>query len=141
MLLLVIDSWCHHGCCSWRCWLLLWYVFSSVCLPCKYLRIYATSNTNHLKPGRSPTGATSEKSVPMAKNSMPWETGSSGKYQYHPGADPNASPKDAPSAVNVVVVPNVTLPAVWPTLFLADYFYLLLESGLCPKPCKPVIGT
>ncbi|KAM7221064.1 hypothetical protein V8F06_003626 [Rhypophila decipiens] len=60
--------------------------------------------------GRSPTGATSEKSVPMAKNGMPWETGSSGKYQYHPGADPNASPKDAPSAVNVVVVPNVNLP-------------------------------
>lgn len=52
----------------------------------------------------------------MAKNSMPWETGSSGKYQYHPGADANATPKDAPSAVNVVVVPNVNLPQVYTTL-------------------------
>ncbi|KAK3331034.1 hypothetical protein B0H66DRAFT_545552 [Apodospora peruviana] len=60
--------------------------------------------------GRSPTGATSEKSVPIAKNSMPWETGADGKYQYHPGGDKSAAPKDAPSAVNVVVVPNVNLP-------------------------------
>ena len=51
----------------------------------------------------------------MAKNSMPWETGSSGKYQYHPGADASAAPKDAPSAVNVVVVPNVNLPQVYTT--------------------------
>jgi len=43
---------------------------------------------------------------------MPWETGSSGKYQYHPGGDPNVPPKDAPSAVNVVVIPNVNLPKV-----------------------------
>jgi hypothetical protein len=44
---------------------------------------------------------------------MPWETGSTqGKYQYHPGGDPNAPPKDAPSAVNVVVVPDVELPKV-----------------------------
>jgi len=43
---------------------------------------------------------------------MPWETGSSGKYQYHPGGDPNAPLKDAPSAVNVVVIPNVNLPKV-----------------------------
>ena len=44
---------------------------------------------------------------------MPWESGSgAGKYQYHPGGDPSAPPKDAPSAVNVVVVPNVNLPKV-----------------------------
>ncbi|KAL8393370.1 hypothetical protein RB595_003225 [Gaeumannomyces hyphopodioides] len=61
--------------------------------------------------GRSPTSSTSEKTVPMA--GMPWETGSeSGKYRYHPGGDSSAAPKDAPSAVNVVVVPNVNLPKV-----------------------------
>ncbi|KAL2149964.1 hypothetical protein VTH82DRAFT_7640 [Thermothelomyces myriococcoides] len=60
--------------------------------------------------GRSPTTATDESRVPLAKNSMPWETNTQGKYQYHPGADTNAPPKDAPSAVNVVVVPDVTLP-------------------------------
>ncbi|KAL1875698.1 hypothetical protein VTK73DRAFT_9953 [Phialemonium thermophilum] len=61
--------------------------------------------------GRSPTQATSESPVPVAKGSMPWETGSTqGKYQYHPGGDPSAAPKDAPSAINVVVVPDVNLP-------------------------------
>lgn len=44
---------------------------------------------------------------------MPWETGSGeGKYQYYPGGDRSAAPKDAPSAVNVVVVPDVNLPKV-----------------------------
>ena len=44
---------------------------------------------------------------------MPWETASGeGKYQYHPGGDASAAPKDAPSAVNVVVVPDVSLPNV-----------------------------
>ncbi|TDZ21134.1 Uncharacterized protein Cob_v005795 [Colletotrichum orbiculare MAFF 240422] len=58
--------------------------------------------------GRSPTTATSES--PVLKAGMPWETESSGKYKYHPGGNPNAEPKDAPSAVNTVIVPNVTLP-------------------------------
>lgn len=49
----------------------------------------------------------------MTKNSMPWESGSSeGKYQYHPGGDASVAPKSAPSAVNVVVVPDVSLPKV-----------------------------
>ncbi|KAK1758494.1 hypothetical protein QBC47DRAFT_374870 [Echria macrotheca] len=61
--------------------------------------------------GRTPTKSTSESPVAIAKGSMPWETGSgSGKYQYHPGGDASAPPKDAPSAVNVVVVPDVNLP-------------------------------
>ncbi|EMR61732.1 hypothetical protein MGN70_012602 [Eutypa lata] len=61
--------------------------------------------------GRSPTGSTSESSVGMASSGMPWETGASeGKYRYHPGGDPSQAPKDAPSAVNVVVIPDVTLP-------------------------------
>ncbi|KAL1896395.1 hypothetical protein Sste5346_004781 [Sporothrix stenoceras] len=59
--------------------------------------------------GRSPTASTSETAV--SKAGMPWETGSSeGKYRYFPGGDHTADPKDAPSAVNVVVVPNVNLP-------------------------------
>lgn len=49
----------------------------------------------------------------MASSGMPWETGASeGKYRYHPGGDPSQAPKDAPSAVNVVVIPDVTLPKV-----------------------------
>jgi hypothetical protein len=61
--------------------------------------------------GSSPTKSTSENPVPLAKNSMPWETNATqGKYQYHPGGDSSAAPKDAPSAVNVVVVPDVELP-------------------------------
>jgi len=44
---------------------------------------------------------------------MPWEEGGGeGKYKYHPGGDANNAAKDAPSALNVVVVPNVTLPKV-----------------------------
>ncbi|KAI0440250.1 hypothetical protein F4803DRAFT_553231 [Xylaria telfairii] len=61
--------------------------------------------------GRSPTSSTSESTVGLAKSGMPWETGATeGKYRYHPGGDGNAEPKDAPSAVNVVVVPDVDLP-------------------------------
>ncbi|GAO16052.1 hypothetical protein UVI_02053970 [Ustilaginoidea virens] len=58
--------------------------------------------------GRSPTKSTSES--PVAISGMPWEADALGKYKYHPGGDPKADPKDAPSALNVVVVPNVTLP-------------------------------
>ncbi|KAI1813420.1 hypothetical protein GGS20DRAFT_577606 [Poronia punctata] len=61
--------------------------------------------------GRSPTSSTSEAKVGMASDGMPWETGSSeGKYRYHPGGDGAVAPKDAPSAVNVTVIPNVNLP-------------------------------
>ncbi|KAI4175094.1 MAG: hypothetical protein LQ343_001855 [Gyalolechia ehrenbergii] len=35
------------------------------------------------------------------------------KYQYHPGGDPNKAPKKAPSALNSVIIPNVTLPKSW----------------------------
>ncbi|POS76185.1 hypothetical protein DHEL01_v205414 [Diaporthe helianthi] len=58
--------------------------------------------------GRSPTSSTSEQKVPHAGS--PWETGGQGKYQYYPGGDTSAEPKEAPSAVNTVVVPNVNLP-------------------------------
>ncbi|OAL05750.1 hypothetical protein IQ06DRAFT_332168 [Phaeosphaeriaceae sp. SRC1lsM3a] len=59
---------------------------------------------------RSPTSASSERSVSKADNSEPWKNdGGSGPYQYHPGGDTSVK-KDAPSALNVVVIPNVTLP-------------------------------
>ncbi|KAF1841432.1 uncharacterized protein K460DRAFT_379513 [Cucurbitaria berberidis CBS 394.84] len=60
---------------------------------------------------RSPTSASSELSVAKASDSEPWKQGASGSspYQYHPGGDTNIK-KDAPSALNVVVIPNVTLP-------------------------------
>ncbi|KAK5654390.1 hypothetical protein OQA88_7299 [Cercophora sp. LCS_1] len=75
--------------------------------------------------GRSPTKSTSESPVAVAKGSMPWETGSGeGKYQYHPGGDASAAPKDAPSAVNVVVVPDVNLPKVR----IPGLFYSLHEK-------------
>lgn len=41
---------------------------------------------------------------------MPWESEGSGKYKYHPNGDGRAEPRDAPSALNAVIVPNVTLP-------------------------------
>ncbi|CZS91921.1 uncharacterized protein RAG0_02479 [Rhynchosporium agropyri] len=61
--------------------------------------------------GRKPTSATSEAKVSIAEGSMPWQKeGIEGKYQYHPGGDPNKAPKDAPSALHSVIVPNVNLP-------------------------------
>ncbi|KAI1198269.1 hypothetical protein F5X97DRAFT_152695 [Nemania serpens] len=61
--------------------------------------------------GRSPTNSTSESTVNIASSGMPWETGAGeGKYRYHPGGDGSVEPKDAPSAVNVVVIPDVNLP-------------------------------
>ncbi|KAH6887970.1 hypothetical protein B0T10DRAFT_562401 [Thelonectria olida] len=59
--------------------------------------------------GSSPTKSTSE--APVAISGHPWDSETKGAYQYHPGGDPSKAPKDAPSALNVVVVPNVTLPA------------------------------
>ncbi|KAF2856563.1 hypothetical protein T440DRAFT_411562 [Plenodomus tracheiphilus IPT5] len=59
---------------------------------------------------RSPTSASSERSVAKAEHSEPWkQAGGEGPYQYHPGGDTSVK-KDAPSALNVVVIPNVTLP-------------------------------
>ncbi|KAL8826282.1 MAG: hypothetical protein Q9191_003895 [Dirinaria sp. TL-2023a] len=69
----------------------------------------------------SPTSSSSEAPVSMAEGTMPWETENAKhdakhdehfKYQYHPGGDPNKAPKDAPSALHSVIVPNVTLPKV-----------------------------
>ncbi|RAL68336.1 hypothetical protein DID88_007066 [Monilinia fructigena] len=52
--------------------------------------------------GGKPTSATSEaKAMPPDRIS---------KYQYHPAGDPRNPPKDAPSALHSVIVPNVNLP-------------------------------
>ncbi|KIW70518.1 hypothetical protein PV04_02780 [Phialophora macrospora] len=67
--------------------------------------------------GRKPTTATSEAEVSVASSSMPWQVEHDDqdhskhfKYQYHPKGDKSQAPKNAPSALNTVVVPNVTLP-------------------------------
>ncbi|KAL8687945.1 MAG: hypothetical protein Q9218_006020 [Villophora microphyllina] len=67
---------------------------------------------------RKPTSSSSEAPVSMAEGTMPWQTSSAKgdegdehfKYQYHPGGDPNKAPKNAPSALHSVIIPNVTLP-------------------------------
>ncbi len=64
--------------------------------------------------GRKPTSASSESKVAMAEGSMPWQVDGKEeadfKYQYHPGGDKSKAPKEAPSALNSVIVPNVNLP-------------------------------
>jgi hypothetical protein len=60
----------------------------------------------------NPTSASSENKIAMAPGSEPWNTGSSAKYQYHPGGDASKGKKDAPSALNEVIIPNVNLPKV-----------------------------
>ena len=67
--------------------------------------------------GRKPTAGSSEVPVSMAEGTMPWQSqGEEGnpnfKYKYHPGGDKSKTPKDAPSALHSVIVPNVTLPKV-----------------------------
>lgn len=69
--------------------------------------------------GRKPTSATSEAEVSVANSSMPWQVEHDDqdeskhfKYQYHPKGDRSQAPKNAPSALNTVIVPNVTLPKV-----------------------------
>lgn len=70
--------------------------------------------------GRKPTSASSEAEVSVANSSMPWEVEHDDhedeskhfKYQYHPKGDRSQTPRNAPSALNTVIVPNVTLPKV-----------------------------
>jgi hypothetical protein len=71
--------------------------------------------------GRKPTSATSQAEISVADSSMPWQVDHDHdhddhsrhfKYQYHPQGDRNQAPRNAPSALNTVVVPNVTLPKV-----------------------------
>jgi hypothetical protein len=70
--------------------------------------------------GRKPTSATSEADISVAHSSMPWQTDDHDheddskqyKYRYHPRGDKSQPPKNAPSALNTVIIPNVTLPKV-----------------------------
>ena len=51
----------------------------------------------------------------MAHGSMPWESenaSADSKYNYHPRGDPSKGVRQAPSALNTVIVPNVNLPKV-----------------------------
>ncbi|KAL8867793.1 MAG: hypothetical protein Q9174_005431 [Haloplaca sp. 1 TL-2023] len=67
---------------------------------------------------RKPTSSSSEAPISMAEGTMPWQTASADgdkggsehfKYQYHPGGDRSKAPKNAPSALHSVIIPNVTL--------------------------------
>ena len=54
----------------------------------------------------------------IADGTMPWEVDDAEasperfKYRYHPGGDKSKPLKDAPSALNITIVPDVTLPKV-----------------------------
>lgn len=61
---------------------------------------------------RNPTSSSSENPVARVEHSEPWKTGGHARYQYHPGGDPSRGKKDAPSALNEVIIPNVNLPKV-----------------------------
>jgi hypothetical protein len=58
----------------------------------------------------------SESNVRIGESAMPWhgesEDGKVYKYQYHPHGDKSQPLRAAPSAMNTVIVPNVTLPEV-----------------------------
>ncbi|PKY07798.1 hypothetical protein P168DRAFT_323027 [Aspergillus campestris IBT 28561] len=64
--------------------------------------------------GTKPTTINSEESnVRIAESAMPWKADDEGKvykYQYHPHGDKSQPLRNAPSAMNTVIVPNVTLP-------------------------------
>ena len=60
----------------------------------------------------NPTSSSSENKTSRIPDSEPWKTGGSGAYQYHPHGDPSKGKKDAPSALNEVIIPNVNLPKV-----------------------------
>ena len=71
---------------------------------------------------RNPTSSSSENKVAAIEGSEPWKDGGEGKYQYHPGGDTSRGKRDAPSALNEVVVPNVNLPKVsWIIYFLVGW--------------------
>ena len=86
--------------------------------------------------GRKPTAVSSEASVSMAEGTMPWQTSATSeegnpnfKYKYHPGGDRTKAPKDAPSALHSVIVPNVTLPKVrWLCLCSSASSYYVRQS-------------
>lgn len=86
--------------------------------------------------GRKPTSVTSESNVRIGESAMPWEGDNEGKvfkYQYHPHGDKSQPLRNAPSALNTVIVPNVTLPEVRPIPYLPDT--ILDGLGLLRRLC------
>lgn len=77
---------------------------------------------------------TSESNVRIGDSSMPWEREDEGgkvyKYQYHPHGDRSQTLRDAPSALNTVIVPNVTLPKVCERL-MPRYLVLATRPDNC----------
>lgn len=127
---------------SWLSWLAPSASLVSILVHFTSHPVFKTTISNTLQtfvPGRKPTSASSEASVSMAEGSMPWQVGSSKgdnagqnfKYQYHPGGDRNKSPKDAPSALNTVIVPNVTLTKVSPQVPLVGKAWRLAHNLKC----------
>jgi hypothetical protein len=60
----------------------------------------------------NPTSSSSENKIGKAEGTEPWKTGGNAAYQYHPHGDTSKPRKDAPSALNEVIIPNVNLPKV-----------------------------
>jgi len=60
----------------------------------------------------NPTSSSSENKIGKAEGTEPWKTGGEAAYQYHPHGDTSKPRKDAPSALNEVIIPNVNLPKV-----------------------------
>ncbi|EON60955.1 hypothetical protein W97_00165 [Coniosporium apollinis CBS 100218] len=50
--------------------------------------------------------------VPQVPESEPWKSNGAkeGKYKFYPYGDPRRGEREAPSAMNTVIVPNVNLP-------------------------------
>ena len=114
------DPFSDHVRRFWPCWLPLWWLSL-------FLRSNISRQLMTYLSGRKPTSSSSEAPVSMAEGSMPWQTSSAKgesadehfKYQYHPGGDKSKAPKDAPSALHSVIVPNVRLPKVHFSSYIA----------------------
>ncbi|KAL1621351.1 hypothetical protein SLS56_009237 [Neofusicoccum ribis] len=83
---------------------------ASDCLPVLKSSLHKLTLCLHL-PAGNPTSATDSRKVPAVQGSEPWRTeGTHGKYMYYPQGDTKNAPREAPSALNVVVLPEVNLP-------------------------------
>ncbi|KAF2747594.1 hypothetical protein M011DRAFT_486434 [Sporormia fimetaria CBS 119925] len=61
---------------------------------------------------RHPTSASSERPVTKIPDTEPWHDrgAANGPYQFAPYGDLKNGARDAPSAINETIIPNVTLP-------------------------------
>ena len=122
------DSPCCHVWCLWACRMVLWLETFHLSDHLSLRKLLTWSS------GHKPTSASSESKVSIAEGTMPWQMDNSNKddfkYQYHPGGDKSKAPKDAPSALNTVIVPNVNLPKVH-LLYLTHGSMLTTRLSLC----------